>query len=588
MRITPWAACWFLATTVMAGNLTARFDLTLDRVLKGGPPVYRPDFVLADTVPLEGRRFTEFSGDVSGRYLEALAVTARLRSRAASFDLDAVSTQVLRHQKPDGHFGVPFSPTELKDSDMAMLWGNGRLLVGLVAIYRLNGQPEVLAAAKKLGDFLVRIEPRMDQDTVQTARSGDQVAVSYICWTQNIEGLVALFNATSDQRFLDAAVWIAARTARFPGQHSHGFLTSLRGILDLYRATHEDRYLQQVRKEWQGIVDSGNWLTQGAIPEIFAPRIERDEGCAEADWLRLSLGLWKETGEVAYLEKAEATLFNEFGLNQFQGGDFGHLTLTQRGISPPAARAWWCCTLHGLRAFPDIFAHVFHTNETTLFYDLPVDGQVVTLGLKVEAESRLEKDGGIALRVLYSIGGDQTIAIRKPFWAKELQARFGTQLLSSEAKDGYLLIRRPWKAGDRLSLKYTLRTQAVPHSGQPELFALFHGPWMLGVDSHTSPSFFDEPSDLNRLDVPVAGPEGALTLPILSSSTTSSRPFLTPFAWFNVSCQPGGYAMQPQMVRLHPVAERTAVGDNTTWAFWFQRQATPTPELPSTAATRKE
>ena len=570
----------------MAGNLTARFDLTVERVLKGGPPVYTPDFVLADAVPLASRRFTEFSGDVSGRYLEAVAATARLRSRAASFDLDAISTQVLRHQKPDGHFGVAFSPQELKDSDMAMLWGNGRLLVGLLEVYRLNGQAETLAAAKKLGDFLVRLEPRMDQDAVQKALSGDQVAVGYICWTQNIEGLVALFNATSDQRYLDAAVRIAARTVRFPGQHSHGFITSLRGILDLYRATHEERYLQQVRREWQGIVDSGNWLTQGAVPEIFAPRIERDEGCAEADWLRLCLGLWTETREMGYLEKAETTLFNEFGLNQFHGGDFGHLTLTNRGISQPMARAWWCCTLHGLRAFPDVFAHVFHTNETALYYDLPVDGQIATPGLKVEVESRLEKDGGIALRVLYAVGGDQTIAIRKPSWAKDLQARFGTQALSSELQDGYVLIRRPWKAGDRLSLKYTLRTRAVPHSAQPDLFALFHGPWMLGVDSQTSPAFFDEPADLNRVDVPLAGPGGALTLPSSPPSTSSSRLFLTPFASFNISCLPGGYPVQPQMVHLHPVAERTSVGDNASWTFWFQRQPNLSSESPAAAATR--
>ena len=48
-----------------------RFALTLERVLHGGPPRYTVEFVTADAVPWHVRRFTEFSGDVSGRYLEA-------------------------------------------------------------------------------------------------------------------------------------------------------------------------------------------------------------------------------------------------------------------------------------------------------------------------------------------------------------------------------------------------------------------------------------------------------------------------------------------------------------------------------------
>ena len=102
-----------------------------------------------------------------------------------------------------------------------------------------------------------------------------------------------LYGVTKEERFLTLAKQIAADVAIHPSQHSHGYLTSLRGVLALYRATNDRRYLDQAIGGWQAVVDSGNVLWQGGVPEMFAPKTERDEGCSEADWLRLSLELWQ-------------------------------------------------------------------------------------------------------------------------------------------------------------------------------------------------------------------------------------------------------------------------------------------------------
>jgi len=39
---------------------------------------------------------------------------------------------------------------------------------------------------------------------------------------------------------------------------------------------------------------------------LLEDKYERDEGCAEADWLRLNLSLWRLTGQDRYLDAAEA------------------------------------------------------------------------------------------------------------------------------------------------------------------------------------------------------------------------------------------------------------------------------------------
>lgn len=50
-----------------------RYRLTRDRVLHGDHPAYSQKFVLEDLRGEPGRRFTNFSGDVSGRWIGALA-----------------------------------------------------------------------------------------------------------------------------------------------------------------------------------------------------------------------------------------------------------------------------------------------------------------------------------------------------------------------------------------------------------------------------------------------------------------------------------------------------------------------------------
>ena len=552
-----------------AGELTGRMELTLDRVLHGGPPLYTDDFVLADAVPEHVRRFTEFSGDVSGRYLGALATVAQFSDKKFP-ELDRVAAKIVKLQKADGHFGDPFSTNEVAKSDMATMWGNGRLLIGLLEYYRLNPSPEIIACARRLGDCFVILGPRFNDPAIVDKFSGDQVAVGYICWTQIIEGLVELNRITHDEKYLVLAGQIAANTHRYPKEHSHGFVCALRGILELYRVTHDDRWLKKVETEWDGIIASGNLLPQGALPEVFKPLIKRDEGCAEADWLRFNLGLWAETRNPRYLDNAELTVFNEFFFNQFSTGDYGHHVLSADGIAPMGVRAWWCCTFHGLRAFPDIFRAAFRAEPARLSYDLPVDGQGVAAGLTIQADSTLAQDAGVTLTVTKADAAEHILSIRQPAWASALELRLNRRSFTGVAQAGTVEVRRRWQKGDKLIVRYVMRTRLLPNSSVAGRVAILHGPWLLGVNEQNSPEFFDEPMEKNRVFLPAVAANGDLLLKTDAAAPAKNIPFTAPAAHLALSYLPGGYPVQPQTATLRPIAEHTAIADGTPWVWWFQ------------------
>lgn len=255
---------------LLKGPDISRYHLTLDRVLNGTSPAYTPEFLLEDILATPGRRFTNFSGDLSGRWIGALSASAATFGESFP-SLHQVVRRVIAAQHQDGYFGSTFHFDNPDDNDLALLWGNGRLLVGLMEYYALSSDADVLQAAKRLGDFMLKIAPRFNSQAMADAFSADHYASSYICWTQQTEGLAALYAVTHDDRYRDLCAAIARRIQRRPGDHVHGYLSSLRGMLDLYRLTRDPLYLNQVVAAWKDIRTPATRSLQVAFPSDGRP-----------------------------------------------------------------------------------------------------------------------------------------------------------------------------------------------------------------------------------------------------------------------------------------------------------------------------
>jgi DUF1680 family protein len=546
------------STLTSDGQLGARYELTLRRVLDGQSPAYSEEFLLADVLPQAVRRFTEFSGDTSGRYIGGLATAALVYGKPFA-GLDGLVEKVIALQKPDGYFGSTFHYDKPTDEDLALLWGNGRLLVGLLEYYRLKPAEHVLHACRQLGDWLVRIGPLMLSKEMREAFGAQHFASSYICWMQQTEGLANLYAVTKDERYRRLAEQVAAVIERRPGDHVHGYLTSLRGVMDLYKATGDARFLGQCETAWEDVAASKDALITGGVPEGWSPNNHRTEGCGEADWVRLSLALWKATGKRKYLEMGERAVFNELAYNQFATGDFGHRLYSETGLpGNGAVRAWWCCTLHGLRAFPDIHESVFRATKDGVWYDLPMDARIETGTLSAVADSSLGSDGTVKITITAAGSGLNSIFIRKPAWAGATDIHVAGEARQFAAEDGYLGIEKVWAAGDVVEVKYGMGLRSEP-SGEGRV-AYSYGPWLLGAGAADNAAYFNELTADNRLE---RGKEIAL-----AAERQPKRPFTVPIAATVVPCSPAEYPDQPGTVVLRAVAEQSGMG-TTGWELRF-------------------
>ncbi len=469
------------------------------------------------------RPFKNYSGDISGRFIEIMALNSR-----GSYDVHPALKELLaavpKHQRPGGYFAASGTidwqqPIDFKGEGggtmMPALWGNARLLCGLVEASRAFKDADLLESAKKLGDFYVGLIPRFTEPgRMADYTGGDSFAAGYVtCYFPAMEGLVKLHRLTGARKYLDAAITMAEfyRTFdRLPINHAHGMLCNQVSLLLLFEATRQAQYLERVEERWGELVEGGYINPAGGILEACQVKYGRDEGCAIVDWLRLNMELARVTGKARYFAMAERTLHNHFLQNQSLTGGFGHRSVRcdDNGVVGFAKRieeATWCCTFHGQLGFVNLRAHLADLTDGVLTSNFALDfTRADGAGTLVSGILPGVGDGEVLRQRIRLSGMPATIVrVRQPHWADAITAIDADgKALPLTNKDGYLAATRPvtdvvfiFGGGLYAENRHCMRLSIGPVAGEP--FVLGHGPKILATVGRTATTP-DWPTSLTR------------------------------------------------------------------------------------------
>ena len=447
-------------TSEASDEITCRLDLVVDRITRGELPRIDRDFLLAGLTldPQFDRRFTNYSGDQEGRYLSAMTLIDPDRH---SLDIHDLVRSFIACQKTDGRFGadtLSFDAEDISGPQMALLWGNGRLLTGLMDYYeKYPERREALISAQKLGDFLDRVTYACTRPEI-IGRFKTMGALGFICFTQITEGMVKLYQATGSEKYRQVAENICPLLPEPGSQHSHGYLITLRGLVMLYEATGDTVHLARAEQSFSELIAGENYLITGGVPEFFSFHASaegiRDEGCSETDFFLLSLQLWEATGKGRYLDQAEYTFMNHLLYNQFKTGDFGHHVIKKDFgfvTSPVPAQSWWCCNYHGLQALHEAGEVVVTRNDNlrkiNLFYPSAWEDE--------ELSFTVDKLKGtipsFQIKIISVSGESARLAIRNPSWSSSTGVTMNGEKVKTFDKDGYLVIDILLKRGDKIN-----------------------------------------------------------------------------------------------------------------------------------------
>lgn len=485
-----------------------RADLT-------GEKVSEFDNAKFNTGNLMARPFKNYSGDISGRFIEIMALNAH-GSRDVHPAFRELLASLPKYQRPGGYFcasgeldwqkPIDYTPKGVSPRMMPALWGNARMLCGLVEASRAFPDDKVLlATAKKLGDFYVGIVPRFtDPARMAEYTNGTTYASGYMtCWFPAMEGLVKLHLLAGEKKYLAAAVTMAAfykNLDRVPIDHSHGMLCNHVSLLLLYEVTKEASYLERVEKRWDELVRGGYINPAGGILEKCQVVDGRDEGCAETDWLRLNLELGRVTHKSRYWDMAERVLNNQFLQNQVADGGFGHHAIVcdkdgVRGFGKHILQSTWCCNFHGQLGFVNLRAHLLERNAAGLTCNLALEFTAKEAGGTVKSTLSAGAAAGEVMRQRIQFEGlpASVVRIRQPQWADSIAAVAADgAALPLIAKDGFYATTKPvtnvefiYGGGVYAEDRHCTRLPNGPVAGQP--FALGFGPKLFATGEKVAP-----------------------------------------------------------------------------------------------------
>ncbi|NOY58392.1 MAG: hypothetical protein GXO75_05610, partial [Calditrichaeota bacterium] len=470
---------------------------------------YSLDLIVQDVARIseKKRRFEDYEGDVSGRYLSTWSYISRLLNQRPE-KLDSVAEAILKCQTPEGYFGLQ-QMHDGWDEWGRQNFGHGRLLLGLLQYYKLSHNDRFLRAAEKLGDYFCKTVPewamlypdnpyRFPDIGKLNWKDGKSVRRHFIRTHQTsiLESLMMLYQVTHKGKYLQTAKSIVPLFPEFGQYHSHSFMNTLVGVAMLYSQTGDEKYLDLLQKDyWQGIFRHGRRF-DGGIAEFF-PTDLRTEGCSLVDWLRLNLQMWQITQQAVYLEEAERTWLNALNFHQTGSGAFGHATLSPTGYDAAYSESWWCCLMHGLYAYSEIVNNTLVARKNNLWINFytPIKGQIDVNGnpLDFSMKTAYPAKGNISIVFSPREITDFTVHLRIPKWADEWQVAVNNQPVDGRYSDGTFILSRAWSPGDKLDLTFPVTLHIQDEAGNEVLHTrrfyrddfqgyFLHGPLILAAD----------------------------------------------------------------------------------------------------------
>ena len=474
--------------------------------------------------------------------------------------LDAWIARIAAAQEPDGYLYTfrtmhPDSPVqkwigstrwETESNSSHELYDSGHLFEAGVTYYQATGKRALLDVALRNADLLWR----EFGDGRRRVAPGPQVVEM---------GLVKLYRATNDRRYLDLAK--AFLDARGPGgpaysqQHlrvvdqdeavGHAVRANYMysGMADVAALTGDPRYQAAITAIWQNVVGRKLYLTGGvgalAKGEAYGedyelPNDGYGETCAAVALMMWNHRMFLLSGDAKYMDVFERTAYNGFLSGVSLSGDRFFYCNPQaydgqaKNNAGFAGRAPWfgcaCCPPNLLRMIASITGYVYAVRDDALFINLYAQSEaMVQVGkttVKLSQETDYPWKGDVRLRVSVAAPGTFTLKLRIPGWVRGMPvpsdlytyassdpAAWSVRVAGEEAPrtltDGYVSLTRAWHDGDTVELTLPMPVREV--SGNPRIaatrnrVAFERGPLLYCVEDtpeKTAPDDFSIPSSL--------------------------------------------------------------------------------------------
>jgi DUF1680 family protein len=421
----------------------------------------------------------------------------------------------------------------LDSRDSHELYNLGHMYESAVAHAAATGQDNFLDVAKKSGELLLRT---FGPGKLEIPPGHPEVEL----------GLVKLYRATGDRRYLDLAKFFidirgipTKDRPKLWGEYNQDHKPLLEqdeavghavraaylyaAATDVAAMTGDRALADAVDRLWENVVGKKQYITGGigatGKGEAFGRDYELPNDAAYAETCAaIADCYWNHRmfllhGDGKYLDVLERTLYNGTISGVSLDGKMFFYPNPLASSGDDARSTWFdcsCCPTNICRFIPSVPGYAYAATDDAIWVNLFVQGRagLQLAGGKIELrqETRYPWDGHVEIVVTPAAAGQQSaLHVRIPGWARSEvwpsdlyryldDANAGQQptlavngvAVPIEVTKGYVTIERAWQAGDRVTLDLPMPVRRVVANDKVEAdrgrVALVRGPIVYCVE----------------------------------------------------------------------------------------------------------
>lgn len=463
---------------------------------------------------IQGEHRGDFSFDDTDPYkvIEGASYSLAVKyDKALDHYLDSVIHIIAQAQEPDGYITTCvtnkckrlsgwWGTRRWEKINSHELYNSGHLIESAVAHYKATGKKTFLNVAIKNADLICKTFGAEEGKIHRP--SGHPIVEMALC---------KLYLVTGKKEYLDMARYFVEETGRATDGHQlseysqdhmpilnqeeivghavrAGYLYS--GVADVANLTGDTAYFHALERIWNNMAGQKLYITGGigsrAQGEGFGPGYELNnmtaysETCASIANVYWNYRMFLATGDAKYVDVYERALYNGVLSGVSLSGDKFFYDNPLESMGQHGRQRWFgcaCCPGNVTRFLASVPHYMYATRGKDIFVNLYIQSKASMNGVELVQQTEYPWSGDVAVTVNPKRSGRFSMMFRIPSWAQErpvatnlysfvdkagaYTVKVNGQPVDLTLTDGYVIIDRTWKKGDKVELSLPMDVRRV-------------------------------------------------------------------------------------------------------------------------------
>ena len=429
--------------------------------------------------------------------------------------LDSVINIIAKAQEPDGYLTTCvtnkctrlsgwWGKSKWEKINSHELYNSGHMIESAVAHYKATGKRTFLNVAIRNADLICKTFGPAEGQIHRP--SGHPIVEMALC---------KLYLVTNNRRYLDMARYFVEETGRGTDGHrlseysqdhkpiltqdeivGHavraGYLYS--GVADVASLTGDTAYFHALERIWDNMASKKLFITGGigsrAQGEGFGPNYELNnmtayaETCAAIANVYWNYRMFLATGDAKYVDVYERALYNGVLSGVSLDGDKFFYDNPLESMGQHHRQKWFgcaCCPGNVTRFVASVPNYIYATQGNDVFVNLYIQGDADINAngnkVKISQTTQYPWDGNVAITINPRKQSQWKVMLRIPSWLSERPVannlysfadskggytiRLNGQTIQPEIVNGYAVIDRKWKRGDKVEIAMDMEVRRI-------------------------------------------------------------------------------------------------------------------------------